>query len=110
VQSDEKIRVLTKLISLIEVLQERFESRGSINQLKAALYTHRELLKGETVTASGIAKLSGVSKSTIASCFNSISYVIQKGNQNDGREKLVTLDDVAERTQYLVHADIAWRD
>ena len=109
-QSDEKIRVLTRLISLIEVLHDRFESRGSINQLKGALYTHRELLKGGAITATEIAKLSGVSKSTISNCFNSISHVIQQGDQADGRSKLVTLDDVAERTQYLVEAKMAWRD
>ena len=109
-QTEEKIRVLAKLISLIEVLQERFEGRSSINHLKGALYTHRELLKGETVTASDIAKLSGVSKSTISNCFNGISHIILQTDQNDGRAKLVTLDDLEERTQYLVDADLAWRD
>ena len=109
-QTDEKIQALTNLISLIEVLQARFEGRSSINHLKGALYTHRELLKGESVTASDIARLSGVSKSTISNCFSNISHVKLQSDQNDGRAKLVTLDDLEARTQYLVDAGMAWRD
>ncbi len=50
---NEKIRTLTRLIALIQVLQERFKSWVSTNHLKAALYTQRELLKGETITLGG---------------------------------------------------------
>ena len=107
--STEKIRVLTTLISVIEALQNRFEGRGSINQLKGALYTHREMLKGKQITATGIAKLSGVSKSTISNCFQSIPHIFRHGNPHDDRSKLVTIDDISKRTDYLIDVAKVWQ-
>ncbi len=59
---DEKIRTLTRLIALIQVLHERFKSRVSTNHLKTALYSLRELLKGETITLGGFVTICATCK------------------------------------------------
>ena len=108
-QVDEKIRILTRLIALIQVLQDRFESRVSTNHVKAALFAHLELLKGETLTVTKIAKLSGVPISTISSLLQSIPYIVTQDNPDDDRSKLVTVDNIFARTQYLIDVDAIWR-
>ena len=76
VQKNEKIDVLTSLISLIEVLQERFRVQATSNQLKAAMYSHRELLRGETITISDVVDMSGVAKSTVSNMLKRAPHVI----------------------------------
>ena len=58
---DEKIRTLTRLIALIQVIQERFKSRVSTDHLKAALYSQR-ILKGETITLGGFVTICATCK------------------------------------------------
>lgn len=108
-QKDEKIDVLTSLIPLIEVLQGRFRVQATSNQLKAAMYSHRELLRGETITISDVVEMSGVAKSTVSNMLKRAPHVILLDNPRDDRSKIVTMDDVEERTQYLVDVDRIWR-
>ena len=61
-KTDEKIRMLSRLIALIQVLLERFKSRASTKHLKAALYSQRGLLKGETITLGGFVTICATCK------------------------------------------------
>ncbi len=106
--SDDKIRTLNGLISTMEVLQERFEHRFYASNVNTALYTHRELLKGETVTITGIARLCGLPKSSVSTLLHRVPHVILSDNPQDDRSKIVTLDDLEERTQYLIDVEISW--
>ena len=107
--SDDKIRTLNGLIATIEVLQARFERRFHVNNVNTALYCHRELLKGETVTITGIAQLCGVPKSSVSTLLHRVPHVILSENPTDERSKIVTLDDVEERTRYLIDVEKNWR-
>ncbi len=60
-KTDEKIRTLSRLIALIQALQERFKSRISTNHLKSALYSQR-VLKGETITVGGFVTICATCK------------------------------------------------
>ena len=106
--SDDKIRTLSGLIATMEVLQARFERRFYAINVNTALYTHRELLKGETVTITGIARLCGVPKSSVSTLLHRVPHVILSDNPVNGRSKIVTLDDLEERTQYLVDVEKSW--
>jgi len=77
--------------------------------VKAALFAHLELLKGETLTVTKIAKLSGVPISTISSLLQSIPHIVTQDNPDDDRSKLVMVDDIFARTQYPIDGDAVWR-
>ena len=102
----DKIDILNATISIVDILQARFNSKYPLTHLNAALYHHRASLRGDRTTFTDMARVSGVPKSTVSHLIRQIPHVTIVSDPNDDRAKLIVMDDVKLRTAYLSEIEL----